>query len=220
MPATERYVPAAGRARLTRLYDPVMALTVRERAFRPALVAAVLDGPRPHTVLDIGCGTGTLTAALARADPSVEVLGLDGDEQVLRIARAKNARYGERVRFTRGMADELPAQDASVDRAVASLLLHHLPREAKLRALAEARRVLRPDGLLVIADWGKPHGPLMRAAFLSLQLVDGFQNTSEHAAGRLPALVAQAGFEHTTISARWRTMWGTLEMITASPAPA
>lgn len=61
-------MPAAGRAWLTALYDPLMALTMRERAFRPALIAAVLADPLPGVVLDVGCGTGTFTVQLAEAE--------------------------------------------------------------------------------------------------------------------------------------------------------
>jgi ubiquinone/menaquinone biosynthesis C-methylase UbiE len=217
MPKTseDRYVPAAGRARLTTLYDPVMALTMRERSFRPALIAAVLAAPRPSVVLDMGCGTGTLARRLAEADPSVRVLGIDGDETALALARQKVTRFGERVRFSKSLADAMPIEDSSVDVVVASLLLHHLSPLPKLRALREARRVLVPGGRLVIADWGQPRDPPTRAAFFVLQLLDGFENTRDHAAGRLPSLVAQAGFSNVTVRRRWRTMWGSLEIITS-----
>ena len=238
MPTEERYVPAAGRAWLTGLYDPLMALTMRERVFRPALIAAVLADPRPRMVLDVGCGTGTLVGQLAEADTRVRVVGIDGDEEVLALARAKVAELderitglgervtgsgervtgpGERVRFSKGLAGALPIDDASVDVVIASLLLHHLAPESKLEALREIRRVLKPPGRLVIADWGRPHDPPMRAAFFVLQLLDGFPNTREHVAGRLPALVAQAGFARVSVEQRWRTMWGSLEMIVAEP---
>lgn len=214
-PTGERYVPAAGHSRLTGLYDPVVALTMRERAFRPALVDAVLAEPRPGVVLDVGCGTGTLANQLADADPALQILGVDGDERVLTLARDKARRFGERVRFSRGLAGSLPVQDATVDVVIASLLLHHLTPPSKLAALREAHRVLIPGGRLVIADWGQPHDPLMRGAFFMLQLLDGFQNTQDHARGRLPSLVAHAGFADMTIRRRWRTMWGSLELITA-----
>lgn len=215
MPTDERYVPAAGRAWLTALYDPLMALTMRERTFRPALIAAVLADPRPGVVLDVGCGTGTLASQLAEADPSVQVLGIDGDEDVLARAREKVTRFGERVQFSESMANALPIEDASVDVVIASLLLHHLSPAAKLEALREARRVLIPAGRLVIADWGQPQDPLTRTGFFMLRLLDGFENTADHAAGRLPSLVAQAGFNNVRVAQHWRTAWGSLQLITA-----
>jgi ubiquinone/menaquinone biosynthesis C-methylase UbiE len=107
-PTDERYVPATGRAWLTALYDPLMALTMRERTFRPALIAAVLADPLPGVVLDVGCGTGTFTFQLAEADPMVQVLGVDGDEAVLALAGQKASRFGERVRFSKSLAGSLP----------------------------------------------------------------------------------------------------------------
>lgn len=214
-PTEQRYVPAAGRAWLTKLYDPAMALTMRERSFRPALTAAVLADPRPSVVLDVGCGTGTLARQLAEADGSVQVIGVDGDAQALALARQKAAGLGERVRFEEGLADALPMQSASVDVVVASLLLHHLGSGSKLAALAEARRVLVPGGRLVIADWGQAHDPLTRAGFFSLRLLDGFENTADHAAGRLPSMIAQAGFENVAVENQWRTVWGSLELLKA-----
>lgn len=215
MSATDRYVPAAGRAWLTGLYDPVMALTMRERAFHVELLAAVLSDPRPRVVLDMGCGTGTLIAELTQMDPSLQIVGIDGDEDVLARARKKTASVSERVRLSRGSADALPLDDSSVDAVIASLLLHHLPAKSKLGALEEAHRVLRPHGRLLVADWGRPRDPIMRAAFFTLQLLDGFENTRDHAAGRLPSLIAQAGFSAVSVQQHWRTAWGRLELIAA-----
>jgi ubiquinone/menaquinone biosynthesis C-methylase UbiE len=218
--SAERYVPAAGRAWLTRVYDPVMALTMRERAFRPALVSAVLSDGRPRVVVDVGCGTGTLITQLAAADRSLRIIGVDGDQQVLARAREKAAAadaatIGDRVEFRKGLADKLPFDDGSVDAVVMSLLLHHLAPDAKLRALREAHRVSRPEGRLIVADWGRPRDPLTRAGFFALQVIDGFANTRDHAAGRLPDLITQAGFSAASVEQRWRTVWGSLELIIA-----
>jgi ubiquinone/menaquinone biosynthesis C-methylase UbiE len=215
MAKTERYVPAAGRTWLTGLYDPIMALTMRESAFRGRLADAVLESS-PEVVLDIGCGTGSLAALILARDATTRVLGVDGDEEVLERARAKTAAAGERAEFRRGLADALPVDDASVDVVTASLLLHHLEHDGKLRALNEARRVLRPGGRLAIADWGRPHDPVMRAAFFGLQLVDGFASTREHATGALPSLIEAAGFQPVLTLGRWRTFWGSLEVLTTS----
>ena len=75
-----------------------------------------------------------------------------------------------------------------------SLLLHHLDAAGKRAALAEAHRVLHPGGRLHIADWGKPQDPLMRAGLYTLAIFDGFDGIRDHAAGRLPLFIEDAGF--------------------------
>ena len=82
---TDRYVPAAGRRAFTRLYDPVVALSMREATFRGRLCAQVLAGSASGaSVVDVGCGTGTLAIALAAR--GAEVVAVDGDPEVLSLA--------------------------------------------------------------------------------------------------------------------------------------
>ncbi len=209
----ERYVPAAGRRGLTGIYDPVLALTMREGVWRPPLVARVLSAG-PSTILDLGCGTGTLAVALARSGAAV--VGVDGDAGVLERARRKAAAAGVEVDWRAARADAVPLADGAVDAVTCTLLLHHLAPAAKAAALAECFRILAPGGRLHVADWGRPHDPLMRAAFLVLQLIDGFDGTRDHVAGRLPAIVVAAGFAAVRSVDRLRTGWGTLEMLEAT----
>jgi ubiquinone/menaquinone biosynthesis C-methylase UbiE len=208
----QRYVAAAGRGALTALYDPALRMTMRESAWRPALVERVVAGGA-RDVLDVGCGTGTLSVALAAA--GTRVVGVDGDEDVLARARAKAAAAGVDVEWRTGLADALPAPAASADAVVCSLLLHHLEPRVKAAALAEARRVLRPGGRLYVADWGRPADPLQRVMFFGLQLLDGFSNTRDHAAGRLVDVIAAAGFRSVAGRNRLRTVWGTLDVLEA-----
>jgi SAM-dependent methyltransferase len=214
MPDTT-FVPAAGRHGLTALYDPVVALTMRERTFRARLVAQVAAG-EPAAVLEIGCGTGSLTVRLAQALPAASIVGLDPDAGALARARAKDP--GSRIEWCAGSAVQAPLPDRSFDRVVASLLLHHLTTAEKRAALAEAHRVLRPGGRLHIADWGAPRDAAMKLAFLALRALDGFERTSAHARGELPALIAQAGFCEVRVRDRLRTGWGVLELLSAERA--
>jgi ubiquinone/menaquinone biosynthesis C-methylase UbiE len=211
MPDTA-FVPAAGRHGLTALYDPVVALTMRERTFRGRLVAQVAAGA-PAAVLELGCGTGSLTVALARALPTASLVGLDPDSDALARARTKDP--SGRIDWREGSAMQAQLPDRSFDRVVASLVLHHLTTAQKRAALAEACRVLRPGGRLHVADWGAPRDPAMRLAFLALRTLDGFEPTRAHARGELPALIAQAGFGEVRVRDRLRTGWGALELLSA-----
>ena len=213
-----RYVPAAGVAAFTGLYDRVVALTMREHHWRPLLVSRVAQTVPPGgTILDVGAGTGTLAIALAQARPDAQVLAVDGDPQALALARRKPG--ADAVRWQLGLAGELTLEPGTVDAAVMSLLLHHLAPTAKAAALRDVRRVLRPGGRLLIADWGRPHDPVMRAAFGVLQLIDGVAGTRDHVAGRLAQIVGDAGFAPVERHGRLRTAWGSLELLEARPRP-
>ncbi len=209
----EGYVPAAGRARLTAAYDLGMALTMRERSWRPLLVDRLRREAGPtDTVVEVGAGTGTLALMIAEALPSAAVNANDGDPVVLDIAAGKPG--AERVELKQGLAAELDLPDGSADAVVLSLLLHHLVPGEKRRALAEARRIVRPDGRLLIADWGRP-SRRVAPGFLALRILDGFEVTRDHLEGRIPELIRAAGFDAVETFERLDTVWGTLELIEA-----
>lgn len=169
--------------------------------------------PEGGTVIDVGCGTGTFAIALAESRRDAKVVGVDGDKAILAAAQDKPG--ADKALWRDGLAGELPLADASADAIVMSLLLHHLDPLAKTTTLVDALRILRPGGRLHIADWGHPHDVLMRGAFLMLQALDGFSNTRDHAAGRLPGLVRAAGFAEVSTYARLRTAWGSLHLMDA-----
>lgn len=208
----DRYVHAAGRESLTRFYDLGIRLTMRAGQWRPLLAAAAAEG-QPSLIVDVGCGTGTLAIAIA-AKTSATVVGIDGDPAILALAKRKQG--ADRVDWREGFADGLPFADDSVDCVVTTLVMHHLPRATKVAALAEIARVLRPGGTLLLADWGKAHGPITRAAFFGLQLLDGFATTSDNVAGLLPGYVADAGFVGVDRIKRLRTVVGSFEILRAT----
>ena len=144
------YVPGLGRGFLTPLYDVV------HRVFGVGglhqLMIGLADPDPGMRVVDIGCGTGNLLVALGRQRSGLDLAGLDPDERALARARRRSRRARLTVDWQRGFAQELPYPDRSVDRVFSSLMLHHLDDASKDELLAEVRRVLRPNGVLVLAD--------------------------------------------------------------------
>src|SRR3972149_8626936 len=208
------YIPALKYAWLTPLYDPLLRRPMRQSTFKPRLVEQARI-EKDHRVLDLGCGTATLTLLSKRDHPGANVIGLDGDSKVLAIARAKAAKAGLDVTLDHGMAFELPYPDDSFDRVFSSLLFHHLTREIKDRTLREVFRVLRPGGELHVADWGKAQNGFMRIAFLFVQMLDGFSTTVDNVSGLLPELFRAAGFEEVQETAQYATIVGTLSLYKA-----
>ena len=215
MTSTRGYVPALGYDALTALYDPVVAMTTRERTFKRALIGQARIADRDR-VLDLACGTGTLALWIKREHPTTHVTGIDGDPRVLSRARAKAASTGVAIRFDQGMSYDLPYPDGAFDRVLTSLFFHHLSPADKRRTVHEVLRVLRPSGELHVADWGKATNGLMRFLFYGIQLLDGFQNTTENVAGRLPEIFASAGFEDVAVTRAFSTVFGTMTLYRAT----
>jgi ubiquinone/menaquinone biosynthesis C-methylase UbiE len=205
---SERYVPALGLRSLTRFYDPVVAWTTRERAFKARLLDQV--DPRPgQRILDLACGTGTFAAALA--ERGATVIGVDGDAEMLARARAK----APQLQFDEALAQELPYEDAAFDAVTTSLFLHHLTRDMKLAALREVARVLKPGGEFHVADWGPPGDPLMATVFMGIRLLDGLEPTRDNAKGALPELFEAAGLTGVAERGGMRTAFGRLAFYSA-----
>ncbi|GAA2424767.1 class I SAM-dependent methyltransferase [Streptomyces macrosporus] len=144
---------------------------IRRRMFvRLAERAGVGPGDR---VLDVGCGTGALTRAVAAAvSPGGSVLGVDPSRQMVEYARRRAERRGENSSFALGVAQELDAEDGSFDAVVSSFAVHHVPEDRRERAFAEMFRVLRPGGRLLVADFrghAERHAAMVaRAGFVDL----------------------------------------------------
>lgn len=220
------YLPAtAGNASLP-WYDLMSRLLGAGPSHRTLVAQA--DPPRGGRVLEIGCGTGNVLAAMARRRPDVELVGLDPDAGALGRARGK---LGPGARLEQGFADDLPLPDGHVDRVLSSLMLHHLPADEQRGALREARRVLRPGGSIHLVDMeGEPRGLLARLAGTAMHALSrttpgghghghqghghGHDRPETHlhhtGADGVVALLTDAGFVDAEVVSRRRWVMGTL----------
>ena len=185
-----KYIPALSWNVLTPLYDPLLKWIMQEEHFKRHLIEQAQIQP-DQRVLDVGCGTGTLTIMIKQAYPNSKVTGLDGDPQVLEIARRKANRAGALITFDEGMAYQLPYPEASFDRVLSSMVFHHLMTQDKERTLAEIYRVLKPNGELHLVDFGEPHG--FYAKIMSW-LTRRFERLDDNVNGRIPEMFVAAKF--------------------------
>lgn len=182
------YIPALRFKWLTPLYDPLLTWVMREETFKRKLVQQANIQPQMK-VLDLGCGTGTLTLMLKRTHPEAQITGLDGDADVLEIARAKS--HGMKIQWDEGLASCLPYPNSTFDRVVTSLVIHHLVTADKRRAFQEVYRVLKPHGELYVLDFGAPHSLLTRFMTTYMRRLE---ETADNFDGKIPRFMAEAGF--------------------------
>jgi ubiquinone/menaquinone biosynthesis C-methylase UbiE len=131
-----------------RFYDlMVWLLTLgRERPFRERLVELARLQPG-ESVLDVGCGTGTLAiAAKRRVGPTGVVHGIDASPEMIARATRKAKKAGVHVTFRTAVVEALPFPDRQLDVVLSTLMLHHLPRPTREQSAREIRRVLKPGG--------------------------------------------------------------------------
>ena len=136
-------------------YDPlVWMLTLgRDRAFRERTLdlAGLTEG---ESVLDIGCGTGTLAIAAKRRVGQAAVVGVDASPEMIARARKKARRAAAAISFETAAVEKLPFADRSFDVVLSTVMLHHLPEDARRKCIAEVSRVLKPGGRFLALDFG------------------------------------------------------------------
>ncbi|HEV8014837.1 MAG TPA: methyltransferase domain-containing protein [Stellaceae bacterium] len=139
------------------LYDfTVGVMTLgRERAFREKLLGLARLAPG-ESVLDVGCGTGTLAIAAKRqVGPQGAAAGIDASLEMIARAERKARKANVEIAFKTALAQALPFPDAQFDAVLTTVMLHHLPRPGRQQCAREMRRVVKPDGVVLAVDFGK-----------------------------------------------------------------
>ena len=132
----------------------------RDKAIREKLLDLAAPAPG-ESVLDVGCGTGTLAIALKPRVGEGEVHGIDASPEMIEVAKEKAAKARSDIDFQVALIEAIPFPDASFDLVTSSLMLHHLPDDLKRKGFAEIRRALKPGGRFLAMDFSAhSHGPV------------------------------------------------------------
>lgn len=174
----DRSIPTQGiTVHWARWYDRLVGLATFGRASNLRRMTVELANIVPgERVLDVGCGTGQLTAHIGQqVGPTGQVIGIDPAAEMVDLAR----KHFPNVEFQLAAVERMPFDDDSFDVVVSSLVLHHLPSKLKPAALQEIRRVLKPGGRTVHVDFAVGHGGGGSAELLEPPLkVAGFNHVS------------------------------------------
>lgn len=152
------FLPAAHFHFLTPAYETFVRPMLGPVWRRMVADASRLAGPSA-TVVDFGCGPGTVLRQLAKIRPDLAMTGVDIDARMLSIVR----RRLPQTRLVQASIASVPLEDQSADLVMSSLVFHHLDHELKRGAFREAKRILKPGGVFLLCDFSVPTTRLGRA---------------------------------------------------------
>jgi len=132
-----------------------VAMLGREGRMRERMLDLARIAPG-ESVLDVGCGTGTLAiAAKRRVGDAGKVDGVDASPEMIQRAVKKSKRAHSGASFRVAHAESLPFETSHFDVVLSTVMLHHLRRDVRAQAIQEMRRVVKPGGRILIVDFGK-----------------------------------------------------------------
>jgi demethylmenaquinone methyltransferase/2-methoxy-6-polyprenyl-1,4-benzoquinol methylase len=130
-----------------------------ERRCRRRLLSSI-DFTGKRKILDMGCGTGGSTAAIAEQAPASQVIGIDISDGQIRVAKRK--RKSERLTFRQADAAATDFEAESFDMVVIAHAVHEMLHEQRLMVLQEAKRLLADESSLIIIELDNPPSLLLR----------------------------------------------------------
>lgn len=143
------------------IYDLIITLLLRgDKAYRKKLIEfANLKGK--ETILDIGCGTGELEKYLSEIITCDRIYAIDISEKMIERARKKFRGKECIPNFLTYDAKRIPFPDSYFDVVFSSMVLHHFADDEKLTVLEEIKRVLKPNGIYVSAEFSSRKNPIV-----------------------------------------------------------
>ncbi|MBI4789043.1 MAG: methyltransferase domain-containing protein [Chloroflexi bacterium] len=148
-------------------------------------------------VLEVGCGTGTLTLAAKRqVGPAGKAYGIDVIPKMIEACRRKAEQAGaDPSAFQLGGIDDIPFPAGKFDAVLCSFMIFHMSEGVRRRGIQEIRRVLKPGGRLVVVDMALPASPVPRAIAKAL-----FGGMLQHDLRELIPLMQEAGFVNVELA--------------------
>ena len=158
---------------------------------------------REEKILDFGCGTGNLLFMLAARYPNNELIGVDIDENILKIAHEKLLNKNMIIHLDNYNGTKLPYEDNHFDKVLSSLVIHHISTENKLLIFEELRRVIKPGGKIFILDFAKQKSIYSKTI---VQILRKLEPIDDNIKGLIPHILKKAEF-HNVMDANYYKTW-------------
>ena len=213
--SSQPFVPALRFKSLTRLYDFFIGLTFPEKKIKQALIDQLqLKGD--ETILDFGCGTGTLAIMIKGQYPLVNMTGIDVDQKILAIGEKKIKSARLNISLAKFDGEDLNfLRNQRFDKIVSTLVFHHISTRVKKKIFYQLFNLLKSGGELHIADFGKAKNFYTKVATALFRRVDGLENTQVNADGLLAEFIRSGGFKKVELSKYFNTAFGTVDLFKA-----
>ncbi len=211
----QKFIPALGYNFLSEYYDLTIKITMPEKKFRNKLIDLV-NPVSGESILEFGFGTAQNLILLKERKREALAQGVDIDPKIKSIAEYKLRKHNLEVPLHLYDGNTLPFADNSFDKVFSSLVFHQLDAITKLHCLKELHRVSKPNGNLIIGDWGGAKNKWMRFSFYAVQLLDGFKTTNDNVNGLMPQFISDAGFQDVEEEDFINTKIGTYSYYTAT----
>lgn len=201
----KQFIPAFNYDFLTPLYDFFLNLLGFGYKERKKIVG-LLKLKNNEKLLDIGCGTGSLIIVSKKLHPQNEIVGIDIDDRIIRIARNKIENENLDIELIKAGAEKLPFPNSSFDVVVSSLVFHHLPLEIKKLAIKEVTRVLKNKGRFLLVDFGTADKFWMKTIY-PLEKLFGIREAEtikDNLDGKLPILLRELGLQVKEVRQKYK----------------
>ncbi len=153
-------------------YDLIDIVYFRDYENSPRKVVFESIG-NTEKVLDLCTGTATNALKIAKSKPLSEVIGIDLSKDMLKIAQGKAERSKvPNIKLCHMDAINMRFQDKFFDKILLSLVLHEVEENLAEKILAEAKRVLKDDGEIIVTEWEKSRKFCSGALFLPIEILE------------------------------------------------
>ncbi len=157
---------------MSEFYDMIDIVYFRDYGNSPRKVVFESIG-NTEKVLDLCTGTATNALKIAKSKPLSEVIGIDLSKDMLKIAQGKVERSKvPNIKLYHMDATHMRFQDKFFDKILLSLVLHEVEENLAEKILAEAKRVLKDDGEIIVTEWEKSRNFFRRAVFLPIEILE------------------------------------------------